>query len=770
MYRWFQTVFPVLFFIIAAAGIAVAEEVALDKEFGNEGLVITKLGSRVDQATSIAVQEDGKIVVAGSSDNGLGSKMAVIRYFPDGVVDHEFSFSSGGSLGTVHADDAVHAVAFGDNGLILLGGTLNVDGYRQSAVARLLPNGQLDLTFGVNGIAYVEVGDVDSEIRDLVVDEQGRIIVTGFIDDGSKESPLIARLNEDGELDSFFNEDGIVIDSSSTGRGAGLAESADGKLIVGGYSVQDTDWKGLYLARFLQNGDLDNEFGDGGRSVWFDDIEQIIVHDIAVAPDEKIILAGEVELSDGQHRIMLARYEKDGLPDLGFGENGILVHDTGLDSSVYSLVVHPDTTIIAAGYQVSSTGKDMVIIRYLPVMDIPDVIEKEELEKITGVSGDEAVEIIKIAALSIEEGAMNIPVAASAPQQYEADLITTELAGSDEVSNDILMTEDGTIYTVGSSGDEDDSAFMVARYSGVVGDGYPVGSTGSTITEFYRIGTMPVTGVTRVGATTGGNIVFSGGADDSTCLEGCDESCKDRVEEEDNATCISECEANCLVPTVTQRGVVYSVEPNPVYDDGGEDDSTVGGDEDVTSDVNGDATDEDTSTGLNRFFNLDDYYVREGQTNDGSGAGIYTSEIEEVNPQTVYYVRAYAVLSDGSVIYGNEYKFKSNDSCFIATAAFGSIDMFAVTALRDFRDQYLIPHEWGKSIVNTYYFVSPAIADLVEQSFVLRILIILLLIPAVAGALFLLYTTVLMKCIVIAASVIWYLNTFMKKEYGIVHE
>ena len=133
-------------------------------------------------------------------------------------------------------------------------------------------------------------------------------------------------------------------------------------------------------------------------------------------------------------------------------------------------------------------------------------------------------------------------------------------------------------------------------------------------------------------------------------------------------------------------------------------------------------------------------------------------------------MRAYALLSDGSVIYGNEYTFKTNDSCFIATAAFGSIDMFAVEALRDFRDQYLIPYEWGRDIVTTYYFLSPAIADLVEQSFFLRILIILLLIPAVAGALFLLYTTVVMKCLVIAAPAIWYLNTFMKKEYGNVNE
>ena len=148
IHKWLISVIPCLFLMFAAAGFTVAEEVALDNEFGNEGLVITKLGIRVDQATSIAVQDDGKIVVAGSSDDGLGSKMAVIRYLPDGTVDHEFLFSAGDALGTVHADDGVHAVAFTESGLILLGGTLTVDGYRQGVVIRLLASGQVDVNFG----------------------------------------------------------------------------------------------------------------------------------------------------------------------------------------------------------------------------------------------------------------------------------------------------------------------------------------------------------------------------------------------------------------------------------------------------------------------------------------------------------------------------------------------------------------------------------------------------------------------------------------------
>ena len=501
-----------------------------------------------------------------------------------------------------------------------------------------------------------------------------------------------------------------------------------------------------------------------------------------MAHDEKIVLAGEVELSDGQHRIMLARYERDGLADQRFAENGILVHDTGLDSSVYSLVVHPDTTIIAAGYQVSSTGKDMVILRYLPQVDASEALDSEAMELAASEAGDEPVEMIKIAALSIEEGSMNIPVAASVPVKYEADLITTELEGSDEVSNDIVMTEDGSIYAVGSSGDDDDSAFMVAKFSGLVGDGYPVGPTGSTVTEYYKIGTMPVTGVTRVGATTGGNIVLNGNFESGTCVEECESSCEDIEDNEDiediedNEDCLSACVDNCSLPTVTERGVVYSVEPNPEYDDetGDGEDGIDDGEEAVPLENDDDSSEGDSfgdsSTVVNNLFNLNDYFVTEGQTSDGSGTGTYVSEIEGVNPQTVYYVRAYGLLSDGSVIYGNEYQFKTNDSCFIATAAFGSIDMFAVRALRDFRDQYLIPYEWGKSIVNMYYSLSPTIADLVEQSFVLRIMIILLLIPAVAGAIFLLYTTVLVKCIIIVAPFSWYLFSFTKKGYGIVHE
>ena len=158
--------------------------------------------------------------------------------------------------------------------------------------------------------------------------------------------------------------------------------------------------------------------------------------------------------------------------------------------------------------------------------------------------------------------------------------------------------------------------------------------------------------------------------------------------------------------------------------------------------------------GSGNLLLLDDYLVKKGQTDDGSGAGVFTSEIEEVNPQTVYYVRAYGMLSDGSVIYGNELFFKTDDACFIATAAFGSIDHVAVRALRLVRDRFLKPFSWGQSLITVYYQISPPLAELVAAVPLLRLAALWLLLPLAAGALLLVYLPVAGPYLLVA----WWLH------------
>ncbi|HSL41028.1 MAG TPA: CFI-box-CTERM domain-containing protein, partial [Desulforhopalus sp.] len=112
--------------------------------------------------------------------------------------------------------------------------------------------------------------------------------------------------------------------------------------------------------------------------------------------------------------------------------------------------------------------------------------------------------------------------------------------------------------------------------------------------------------------------------------------------------------------------------------------------------------------------------VRYGWTEDGSGDGEYGSDIQGITPNTTYYVRAYAVLGNGRVIYGNQLSFATDDACFIATAAYGSILQNQVVTLRTFRDRFLLPSQAGRQLVDVYYRFSPVIAEAVADNALLR--------------------------------------------------
>ena len=147
-------------------------------------------------------------------------------------------------------------------------------------------------------------------------------------------------------------------------------------------------------------------------------------------------------------------------------------------------------------------------------------------------------------------------------------------------------------------------------------------------------------------------------------------------------------------------------------------------------------SDSDTDTATNSIFggageDGEEQWAEEGETENGSGYGRFSARLENLKPGTVYYVRAYALTADGSVHYGPQYRFKTADACFVATASFGTLLHPGVRVLRDFRDTFLATSGLGRALVDSYYAVSPPVADLIGRSGVLRATVRLLLLPLV---------------------------------------
>jgi hypothetical protein len=128
-----------------------------------------------------------------------------------------------------------------------------------------------------------------------------------------------------------------------------------------------------------------------------------------------------------------------------------------------------------------------------------------------------------------------------------------------------------------------------------------------------------------------------------------------------------------------------------------------------------------------------DDFIEEGKVGNGSGTGTAYSKLEKLKPGTFFYARAYAVVN-GVTYYGNQVGFRTGDSCFVATAAFGSIFHPYVRILRDFRDSYLLDNQLGRTLVSLYYKYSPPVADVIAADSGLRLAVRILLLPIVGLA------------------------------------
>ena len=335
---------------------------ALDSSFGTNGKVFTSFGNHDAIATALAIQPDGKAVVAGYASNGSDNDWVVARYNPDGSLDA--GFGSGGTVITdLGGNDVAFAVALQIDGKIVVGGYTNSSGLSHWVLARFNTDGSLDTSFGSGGKVITGLRGGGSTVRGLVIQGDGKIVAAGYSGNGFEDDVTLVRYNTDGSLDNSFGSGGTVTTPIGTfnDRGNALALQPAGKLVVLG----DFDAGGhddIFLARYNTDGSLDTGFGSGGKV-----ITQLGstagARGLVIQGDGKIVITGAA-INGGFNDTFVARYAANGSLDSSFGSGGIaLTSLVAGNDSANSVTLQSDGRIVVAG-QVSGTGADWAVTRY----------------------------------------------------------------------------------------------------------------------------------------------------------------------------------------------------------------------------------------------------------------------------------------------------------------------------------------------------------------------------------------------------------------------
>ncbi|HSE83332.1 MAG TPA: hypothetical protein VLB01_02140 [Thermodesulfobacteriota bacterium] len=305
---------PVFLFILSFASAVQAQPGDLDTTFSGDGKVLTTFSSEsYDKTSAIAIQSNGKIVVAGNTNNIYGNYgFALARYNSNGSLDTTFS---GDGKVTIIDVGTAYSLAIQSNGKIVIAGMYDYN--TGIALARLNSNGSLDTTFSGDGKVLTDFGSSYSaaSAHDLSIQEDGKIVVAGTVTDYKGNFALV-RYNSNGTLDKTFDGDGKVItdfgDIESVA--SAIAIESDSRIVVAGTAVNHVNnqiQNNFAIARYGPAGGLDTTFsGDGKVITDFSSGSSDMAAAMAIQKkDGRIVVAG---ISDANafpfYDFALARY------------------------------------------------------------------------------------------------------------------------------------------------------------------------------------------------------------------------------------------------------------------------------------------------------------------------------------------------------------------------------------------------------------------------------------------------------------------------------
>jgi uncharacterized delta-60 repeat protein len=393
----------------------------LDPDFGVEGVVRLRLEPGREQARSLHVTPTGQILAVGMSYNSnFDWEFVVARHHASGALDTSFGYGGRVYVPFVYGTaDLANASVMQPDGKLVVTGRASSD----VQLVRLLPDGQLDPGFGIDGVAGVDPGPYGvATPHALALQPDGKLIAGGWVYTGPTEVFMLVRFHANGALDTAFGTGGVAT-ANVAGTVRAIVVQPDGKLVAAG-SAGLTTARDIALARFNADGSPDVSFGNGGIVLRAIGPADDFASALAIQPDGRLVAAGHTD--DGG--FVLVRLLADGSPDSTFGNAGTVITNFGVgprNGYARALTLQADGRLLAAGVRESGLPLDLdvAVARYLP------------------------------------DGALD-------PSFGSGGQVITSVAGQSEEAYALALRADGTILAAGQCGEIGGSSYniFIVRY------------------------------------------------------------------------------------------------------------------------------------------------------------------------------------------------------------------------------------------------------------------------------------------------------------------
>ncbi|MEL6251226.1 MAG: hypothetical protein AAFR87_04365 [Bacteroidota bacterium] len=378
----------------------------VDHAFGEKGFVSLNEDASPEDPHCLGTQTDGKILIAGKAYKDDKESLFISRLFEDGSVDLDFGYNGRVDLGiegeirdikapdlehiyiTGHittsrkdkdfllirlnidgsidkdfasqgrkilnlgGTDEAYSLTFQEDGKLLLAGNTYAQSWiqRDFAIVRLEPNGTIDWGFGNGGIKRIDVGKYDS-FQDLLVQEDGKILVCGYTKPERFTKFAVFRLDSDGNPDPRFDGDGIKIMDIGVENGfcEGMALDKDQNILLMGHTRRNQYARGFdfVVIKLFPNGMFDRGYGNDGSGISYIDLGGTeYATGMHIQQDGNLLLMGT-----SNHKVTVVRINELGKLDKSFGTSGQLTNENfklGREK-LYDFTIQDNNKILLAG-------------------------------------------------------------------------------------------------------------------------------------------------------------------------------------------------------------------------------------------------------------------------------------------------------------------------------------------------------------------------------------------------------------------------------------